>query len=60
VHTAYLARQALQRAQRPFDLPADAFGMIGDGKEKIGTHCTFATTQTVVRLASAADSARSF
>jgi len=34
--------------------------MIGDGKEKIGTHCTFATTQTVVRLASAADSARSF
>ena len=32
VHTVDLARQALDRARERFDLPADAFGMIGDGK----------------------------
>lgn len=49
VHTTDLARQALERAQSLFDLPPSAFGLIGDGKEHIGTHLTVATVQTLVR-----------
>ena len=49
VHTLDLARQALERARTLFDLPDDAFGMIGGGRESIGTHLTAATVQTLAR-----------
>ncbi len=49
VHTNDLARQALERAQSLFGLPADAFGMIGDGRYQVGTRLTVATVQTLVR-----------
>jgi len=44
-----LAQQALERARDLFDLPAGAFGMVGDGKDRLGTHLTVATVQTLAR-----------
>ena len=49
VHTLDLGRQAVERARALFDLPDDAFGMVGDGRERIGTHFTAATVQTLAR-----------
>lgn len=49
VHTLDLARQALERARDLFDLPDSAFGFIGGGEERVGSHLTVATVQTLMR-----------
>ncbi len=49
VHTLDLARQAADRATEMFDLPEGAIGIMGGGRQEIGTHLTIATVQTLVR-----------
>lgn len=49
VHTLDLAQQALERARGLFDLPPSAFGLLGGGRETVGTHLTVATVQTLAR-----------
>ncbi len=49
VPTRELAYQALERARQLFDLPAEAFGLLGDGTECVGTHLTVGIVATLVR-----------
>lgn len=49
VPTRELAYQALERARQLFDLPEEAFGLLGDGTECIGTHLTVGIVATLVR-----------
>lgn len=49
VPTRELAYQALERAHQLFDLPEEAFGLLGDGTEHVGTHLTVGIVATLVR-----------
>ncbi len=49
VPTRELAYQALERAHQLFDLPEEAFGLLGDGTEHVGTHLTAGIVATLVR-----------
>lgn len=54
VHRTDLARDALAKARTLFDLPASAFGYIGEDEYLVGTHVTFAVQQTLARRENAA------
>ena len=49
VPTRDLAYQALDRARALFTLPDTAFGLIGDGQTRLGTHLTVGIIQTLIR-----------
>lgn len=49
VPTRELAYQALERARQLFDLPEEAFGLLDDGTECVGTHLTVGIVATLVR-----------
>ena len=49
-HTQDLLRQSMNRAKEVFELDADAFGKITEGKVAMGKVFTFATVQTMSKL----------
>ena len=49
VPTRELAYQTLDRARKLFELPEEAYGLIGDGTQTLGSHLTVGIVQTLIR-----------
>lgn len=51
VHTKELVSQWIERIETFFGIPADEVGVIGNGKQRIGSRLTVATVQSLYRCA---------